>query len=164
MIAQNRTRLIGRCLRPIYERNAKMKEEYISKSPLDTEKIARELAERLVSGDFIAFFGGLGMGKTNFVRGLASVLCPDVRVTSPTFALVNEYIGRLNIYHFDMYRITDSDDLYSTGFYEYLERPGIVAAEWCEMIPEDLPQNRYEVVFERLSETERKITIIKHPH
>ncbi|MBR3994760.1 MAG: tRNA (adenosine(37)-N6)-threonylcarbamoyltransferase complex ATPase subunit type 1 TsaE [Clostridia bacterium] len=134
---------------------------YISYSPLETEEIAKGLAKNLKSGDFIAFFGGLGMGKTNFVRGLASVLCPDVRVTSPTFALVNEYIGNLNIYHFDMYRIKDSDDLYSTGFYEYLERPGIVAAEWCEMIPDDLPENRYDVTFERLSENERKITIQK---
>lgn len=134
---------------------------YMSNSPEETERIAAELAAQLVSGDFIAFFGGLGMGKTNFVRGLASVLCPDVRVTSPTFALVNEYSGKLNIYHFDMYRITDSDDLYSTGFYEYLERPGIVAAEWCEMIPEDLPENRYEVRFERVSDTCRKILIRK---
>ena len=138
-----------------------MTEEYISKSPQETEEIAKNLAKKLVSGDFIAFFGGLGMGKTNFVRGLASYLCPDVRVTSPTFALVNEYTGNLNIYHFDMYRISGSDDLYSTGFYEYLERPGIIAAEWCEMIPDDLPANRYDVTFERLSENERKITITK---
>ena len=136
-----------------------LKETYISHSPEETEEIARNLAKKLRSGDFIAFFGGLGMGKTNFVRGLASVLCPDVRVTSPTFALVNEYIGNLNIYHFDMYRITDSDDLYSTGFYEYLDRPGIVAAEWCEMIPEDLPAHRYNVTFERTGESARTISI-----
>lgn len=136
-------------------------EKYISHSPEETEKIASSLAKKLKSGDFIAFFGGLGMGKTNFVRGLAKELCPDVRVTSPTFSLVNEYIGKLNIYHFDMYRITDSDDLYSTGFYEYLERDGIIAAEWCEMIPEDLPENRYDVIFSRISDTEREITIIK---
>ncbi len=136
-------------------------EKYISHSTEETENIAQELAKKLQSGDFIAFFGGLGMGKTNFVRGLAKQLCPDVRVTSPTFALVNEYLGKINIYHFDMYRITDSDDLYSTGFYEYLERPGIIAAEWCEMIPDDLPENRYDVIFKRLSDTEREITIIK---
>lgn len=136
-------------------------EKYISHCPEETENIAQNLAKKLKSGDFVAFFGGLGMGKTNFVRGLASELCPDVRVTSPTFALVNEYIGKLNIYHFDMYRITDSDDLYSTGFYEYLEREGIVAAEWCEMIPEDLPENRYDVIFKRISDTEREITIIR---
>lgn len=138
-----------------------MTETYISHSPQETEEIAQKLAAKLKSGDFLAFFGGLGMGKTNFVRGLASVLCPEVRVTSPTFAIVNEYIGKLNIYHFDMYRITDSEDLYSTGFYDYLDREGIVAAEWCEMIPEDLPEERYNVVFERLSENERKITITK---
>lgn len=137
-------------------------EKYISHSPEETEEIAKKLAKKLKSGDFIAFFGGLGMGKTNFVRGLASVLCPNVRVTSPTFALVNEYLGDLNIYHFDMYRIKSSDDLYSTGFYEYLEHPGIVCAEWCEMIPEDLPDSRYDIIFERLSESERSITIIKH--
>ncbi len=136
-------------------------EKYISKSPEQTEEIAKGLAKKLKSGDFIAFFGGLGMGKTNFVRGLASVLCPDVRVTSPTFALVNEYIGNLNIYHFDMYRITDGDDLYSTGFYEYLERDGIIAAEWCERITDELPEERYEIHFSRLSETEREITIKK---
>lgn len=139
-----------------------MKEEkYISKSPEDTENIAKNLAGKLKKGDFIAFFGGLGMGKTNFVRGLAAVLCPEVRVTSPTFALVNEYIGSLNIYHFDMYRITDSDDLYSTGFYEYLERDGIIAAEWCERIEDELPEERYEIHFSRISETEREITIRK---
>lgn len=136
-------------------------ERYISRSPEETENIAKSLANKLKSGDFLAFFGGLGMGKTNFVRGLASVLCPDVRVTSPTFALVNEYTGKMNIYHFDMYRIKDSDDLYSTGFYEYLERDGIIAAEWCERIIDDLPEERYEIHFSRLSENEREIIIRK---
>ena len=135
------------------------KETYISRSPEETEEIAARLAKRLKSGDFLAFFGGLGMGKTAFVRGLASVLCPGVRVTSPTFALVNEYRGNLDVFHFDLYRIKDSDDLYSTGFYDYLERPGVVAAEWCENIQDDLPADRYEITFERLSDTERRITI-----
>lgn len=134
---------------------------YSTKSPEETEAVAAELAKKLKSGDFVAYFGGLGMGKTAFTRGLASVLCGGVRVTSPTFALVNEYDGTLPIFHFDMYRITDEEDLYSTGFYEYCERYGIVAAEWCENIPYALPEDRYEVVFERLSEEERRITI-KH--
>ena len=133
--------------------------QVVTKSEKETEELAFRMGEKLTGRAVIAFFGGLGMGKTNFVRGLASVLCPDGRVTSPTFALVNEYTGKLNIYHFDMYRITDSDDLYSTGFYEYLERPGIVAAEWCEMIPEDLPEHRYEIRFERVSDSCRNITI-----
>ncbi len=137
------------------------KKEYTSHSPEDTEKIGAELAKSLVSGDFVAFFGTLGMGKTAFVRGVASVLCPGVRVTSPTFALVNEYRGRLDLFHFDMYRIKDADDLYSTGFYDYAERGGVILAEWCENIEEDLPDDRYEVRFERLGESERRITIEK---
>lgn len=132
---------------------------YTTKSPEETEQIAAELAKKLKSGDFVAYFGGLGMGKTAFTRGLATVLCKGARVTSPTFALVNEYDGNLPIFHFDMYRITDEEDLYSTGFYEYCERYGIVAAEWCENIPYALPDDRYEVIFERLSENERRITV-----
>ena len=120
-------------------------ETYISCSPEQTEEIAANLAKKLKSGDFIAFFGGLGMGKTNFVRGLASVLCPGVRVTSPTFALVNEYIGQLNIYHFDMYRITDSDDLYSTGFFDYLENGSILLIEWSENIKPLIPKNTINI-------------------
>ena len=124
-------------------------------------KVAREVVESLQGRSVVLLCGGMGAGKTTLVSRIAAYLGSEDGVTSPTFALVNEYIGKLNIYHFDMYRITDSDDLYSTGFYEYLERPGIVAAEWCEMIPEDLPENRYNVTFERISETERRITIEK---
>ncbi len=136
-------------------------EIYITHSAEETEEIAEIFAKKLVNGDFIAFFGTLGMGKTHFVRGLAKALCPNVRVSSPTFALVNEYMGDLNIYHFDMYRIQSSEDLYSTGFYDYLERDGIVCAEWCENILEDLPKNRYDVIFTRLGDSEREIKIIK---
>ena len=139
--------------------------QFITHSPEETENIASELAKELESGDFIAFFGGLGMGKTAFTRGLAKVLCPSARVSSPTFALVNEYSGNgcvLPIFHFDMYRISDDDDLYSTGFYEYAERRGIIVAEWCENITYALPERRYEITFERLSENERRITIAFH--
>lgn len=134
--------------------------EYISHSTEETEQIAQTFATTLESGDFVAYFGGLGMGKTAFTRGIAKVLCPDARVSSPTFALVNEYSGPLPIFHFDMYRITDDEDLYSTGFYEYSERNGVIVTEWSENITYALPENRYEIVFERLSETERKITIL----
>ena len=83
----------------------------------DTERIAEEFAKQLIPGDFIAFFGDLGSGKTAFVRGLASYLCPECRVSSPTFAIVNEYEGgRIPLFHFDMYRILDDDNLFSTGF------------------------------------------------
>lgn len=136
-----------------------MKLVYTSNSEAQTESIAAKLAERLKPGDFIAFFGDLGSGKTAFVRGLASVFCKNARVSSPTFAIVNEYRGDIDIFHFDMYRITDDDSLYSTGFYDYLERGGIIAAEWCENIPFGLPERRYNVTFKKLGETVREIEI-----
>lgn len=125
---------------------------YFSGSCEETEQIAASFAKELKSGDFIAFFGDLGAGKTAFVRGMASYLCPGCRVQSPTFAIVNEYDGpdvRLPVFHFDLYRITDDDSLYSTGFYDYFDRRGVIAAEWCENIPFALPETRYEVVFEK---------------
>lgn len=135
--------------------------EYVTSSEEETEKAAAEFAASLVSGDFLAFYGDLGSGKTAFIRGLASVLCRGARVSSPTYAIVNEYNGDLNIYHFDMYRITDDDSLYSTGFYDYFDRSGIIAAEWCENVPFALPEKRYDIVFEKTSETGRRITISK---
>ena len=128
----------------------------------DTEKIAYEFANELEAGDFIAFFGDLGSGKTAFTRGLAQNICPDARVTSPTFAIVNEYLGgRIPLFHFDMYRILDDDNLFSTGFYDYFDRCGVMITEWSENIPFGLPENRYEVIFEKIGDNERNIRIIK---
>ena len=138
-----------------------MKREFISKCERDTENIAKELAKELKKGDFIAFFGDLGSGKTAFVRGLASVFCENARVSSPTYAIVNEYRGEIDIFHFDMYRIFDDDSLYSTGFYDYLDRGGICAVEWSENITYALPEERYDVTFEKMDETTRKITIVR---
>lgn len=135
---------------------------YVTNSEKETENIAIELATELKSGDFLAFYGDLGSGKTAFIRGLASVFCPGVRVSSPTYAIVNEYRGKVNIFHFDMYRITDDDSLYSTGFYDYFDRNGIIAAEWCENIPFALPDRYYEINFKKISETQRQITITLH--
>ena len=107
--------------------------EYISNSPEETEKVAAEIAKELKKGDFVAFYGDLGAGKTAFSRGLVKTLAPECidLVHSPTFAIVNEYIGeKISIFHFDMYRIKDEDDLFSTGFYDYEERNGIILAEW----------------------------------
>ena len=136
--------------------------EIITGNEKETEEAAKSLAKDLKKGDFLAFYGDLGSGKTAFIRGLAEVFCPGVRVSSPTYAIVNEYRGNPDIYHFDMYRITDDDSLYSTGFYDYLERSGIIAAEWCENIPFGIPEEHYEIVFEKLSENQRKITVTKH--
>ena len=135
--------------------------EFISNSEKDTENIATEFAKELKSGDFIAFFGDLGSGKTAFVRGLCSVFCKNARVSSPTYAIVNEYRGEVDIFHFDMYRITDDDSLYSTGFYDYLDRGGICAVEWSENITFALPEDRYDVTFEKTGETGRRIVIEK---
>ena len=122
-----------------------MKQRTITASEQETEEVAAQFAKGLKPGDFVAIYGRLGAGKTAFVRGLAKTLCPGARVTSPTFALVNEYAGAIPLFHFDLYRIRGEDDLYSIGFYDYLDRGGVIAAEWCENVPFALPENRYEV-------------------
>ena len=106
-----------------------------------TEALAQEFAQGLAAGDVVAFFGTLGMGKTAFTRGMARGLGIEESVSSPTYALVHEYEGRINLYHFDMYRVDGWDDLYSTGFFEYLEMGGVVAVEWSENIENALPDN-----------------------
>ena len=116
-----------------------------SNSPLDTETLGAALASLLESDAslprFVALYGDLGVGKTAFVRGFASVLSPESLVRSPTFTLVNEYRNKAtktSLFHFDMYRIDSEDDLYSMGFDDYPDR-GICIAEWCEKIPYALP-------------------------
>ena len=135
-------------------------QEFLSHSPCDTEKIAEKLAEHLRSGAVIAFVGGLGMGKTRFTAGLARGLGFKGDVTSPTFALVNEYIGgRLNVWHFDMYRVEGWEDLYSTGFFDYLEAGGVTVVEWSENIYSALPEDTIFIEIIPLGDNERKIII-----
>lgn len=135
-------------------------EKYLSKSPLETEKIGETLGNKIQSGTVIAFRGGLGMGKTCFTRGLAKGLGSTDTVTSPTFALINEYLsGRLPLYHFDMYRISGWEDLYSTSFFEYIDEGGVLACEWSENIENALPENTIYVEFTRIDDTTREITI-----
>ena len=119
-------------------------------SPEETEAVGAALA-RLLESDrscptFIAMYGDLGVGKTAFVRGLASVMAPGRGVRSPTFSLVNEYRvpGKKPLFHFDMYRIESEDDLYSIGFEDYPDA-GYCVAEWCEKIPFALPELFVEV-------------------
>ena len=136
--------------------------EYLSNSTEQTEEIATVLASRLKKGDFVAMYGDLGVGKTAFVRGLARVLAPTASVKSPTYTVVNEYKGeKCKLFHFDVYRITDDDDLYSIGFYDYIRR-GISVCEWSENIPWAIPDNAVKVIIERVPEdvNKRKITII----
>ena len=113
------------------------------------------------SGTFIAMYGDLGVGKTAFVRGLAGVIAPGSRVKSPTFTIVNEYKGgTVPFYHFDVYRISDDDELYAMGFDDYVQN-GICVVEWSENIPDSIPSDAYRVTIERLPDDEngRKITI-----
>lgn len=121
-----------------------------SHSPAETEEIGRALAEQMLASPaippFVALYGDLGVGKTAFVRGFASAVAPEARVKSPTFALVHEYKGKsTTVFHFDMYRITGEDDLYSIGFYDYLDRRGICLTEWSENIELALPENYVRV-------------------
>ena len=133
---------------------------YITNSPEETEELGFRLAKSLKGGEVVAFRGGLGMGKTCFTRGLARVLGFKGDVTSPTFALINEYIGgRLPLYHFDMYRISGWEDLYSTGFFDYIEQGGVIAAEWSENIENALPESTVTVTFVRLGDNKREITV-----
>lgn len=137
-------------------------EKFISESREKTEEIAAKFSETLHGGEVIAFRGGLGMGKTCFTRGLARGLGYMGEVTSPTFALINEYFGgRLNIFHFDMYRIDNWQDLYSSGFFEYCEENGLVVAEWSENIENALPDNTVYVEIKALDEETREILIYK---
>jgi tRNA threonylcarbamoyladenosine biosynthesis protein TsaE len=125
-------------------------------SPEETERVGKDLAS-LMSGDaalprFVALYGDLGVGKTAFVRGFTSLLSPSARVKSPTFALVNEYKGSsLSVFHFDMYRIADEDDLYSIGFYDYFDRNGICLVEWSENIEYALPESYIRVEIKKCS-------------
>lgn len=133
---------------------------YITNSPEETEELGFKLAKSLKGGEVVAFRGGLGMGKTCFTRGLARGLGFKGDVTSPTFALINEYIGgRLPLYHFDMYRISGWEDLYSTGFFDYIEQNGVIAAEWSENIENALPESTVTVTFVRLGDNKREITV-----
>ena len=135
-------------------------ERIISHSPIETEEIGAKFSNLLEPGDVIAYKGGLGMGKTCFTRGVAKGLGYSGNVTSPTFDLINEYIGgRLSLYHFDMYRIESWEDLYTCGFFEYIESEGIVAVEWSENIENALPESTYFIEINRIDDTTREIII-----
>ena len=123
--------------------------EYISRNESETEKIGESLAARLQAGTVLAYRGGLGAGKTAFTRGLAKGLGCEGRVTSPTFTIVNEYEGRLPLFHFDMYRLGDEDELFDIGWEDYLNRGGVCAVEWSEQVPGALPEDAVHVVIQR---------------
>lgn len=135
--------------------------EYLSRSEAETESIGETLGKRLRPGTVLAFRGDLGMGKTAFTRGLARGLGCTGRVTSPTFTIVNEYEGKIPLFHFDMYRLPDSDALFDIGWEDYLGRGGICAVEWSERVGDALPEDTVWVSIARRPESDdwRTITV-----
>jgi tRNA threonylcarbamoyladenosine biosynthesis protein TsaE len=135
-------------------------QKFVTKSPAETEALGEKLAERLKPGAVVALYGGMGAGKTALTRGIARGLGIAEGVSSPTFALVHEYEGRLPVYHFDMYRVESWDDLYSTGFFDYLDAGGIMIVEWSENIENAIPDGAIRVTLRPgKSETERMISL-----
>lgn len=135
--------------------------EYISNSENDTFKIAAEVGAKLKKGDTILYTGEMGAGKTAFTKGLARYFNVDDEVTSPTFSLVHEYFGDIDIFHFDLFRIGCFDDLYAIGFFDYLDRGGILAIEWSENI-EELKSELDSIInidIKKIDENGRKITV-----
>ncbi|MBP3305676.1 MAG: tRNA (adenosine(37)-N6)-threonylcarbamoyltransferase complex ATPase subunit type 1 TsaE [Oscillospiraceae bacterium] len=133
--------------------------EFLTKSPEETENVGAALGKIVTPGTVIAYEGGLGAGKTAFTRGLARGLgCADT-VTSPTYTIVNEYLsGRLPLFHFDMYRLRSSDDLWDIGWEDYLDRGGVCAVEWSENVA-DAMEDAVRVRIEKTGEEERRIIL-----
>ena len=138
---------------------------YRTESAAQTEALGRELGAKLRPGSVVAFRGGLGMGKTAFTRGLAQGLGCTGRVTSPTFTIVNEYRGNIPLFHFDMYRLEDSDALFDIGWEDYLARGGVCAVEWSERVEDALPEDTVWVTITRHPDCDhwRTITITGGP-
>ena len=131
----------------------------LTNSPVETEAVGAALGTIIPAGTILAYKGDLGAGKTAFTRGLARGLgCTDL-VTSPTYTIVNEYLsGRLPLFHFDMYRLASSDDLWDIGWEDYLDRNGVCAVEWSENV-DDAMENAISVTIEKLGEDARRITL-----
>ena len=133
--------------------------QFITKSPEETERLGERLGKMLRGGEVIAYLGDLGAGKTAFTRGLARGLGISMRVTSPTYTIVNEYTGgRLPLFHFDMYRLSSSDELFDIGWEDYLLRGGVCAVEWSENV-RDAMEDAITVSIEKTDDETRRITI-----
>ena len=135
-------------------------QKFVTNNADETTELGRKLGQSLKGGTVVAFFGGLGMGKTAFTRGLAKALCVKEEVSSPTFAIVNDYGGNPPLYHFDMYRVETWDDLYASGFFDFYEAGGILAVEWSENIENALPENTIRVNIERGEHDNQRIITI----
>ncbi len=132
---------------------------YITNSERETEALGAAFAAKIPDGSVVALYGGLGSGKTAFVRGMARGMGIDAFVSSPTFTIVNEYTGGRSLFHFDMYRLKSADELYDIGWEDYLSRGGVCAVEWSENVRGAFEGDEYTVSFRKLSETGREITV-----
>jgi len=134
--------------------------EYISHSEADTEALGERVARSLSAGGVvIALYGELGAGKTAFVRGLARGLGVQDAVVSPTFTIVNEFMGERELFHFDMYRLSGAEELFDIGWEDYLSREGVCAVEWSENVPGAFDGTEVRVTIEKTDETARRITV-----
>lgn len=136
--------------------------EFITNSPEETEIIGAAVGKIIPAGTVLAYRGDLGAGKTAFTRGLARGLGFTEAVTSPTYTIVNEYLGgRLPLFHFDMYRLSSADDLFDIGWEDYLSRGGVCAVEWSEQVADALPEGTVYVTLTRHPEHDgwRSITV-----
>ena len=132
---------------------------YITNSEAETEALGACLAQELPDGAVLAFYGELGSGKTAFVRGMAQGMGIRCLVNSPTFTIVNEYVGPRSLFHFDMYRLASGDELFDIGWEDYLARGGVCAVEWSENVADAFDGSEVSVRFEKLSDTSRRIII-----
>ncbi len=131
----------------------------VTESEQDTTAAGEQLAAILRPGDVLAFFGEIGAGKTAFIRGIAKGLRLNSRVSSPTFTIVNEYLGDIPLFHFDMYRLSSADELFEIGWEDYLARGGVCCVEWSENVDGAFPDNTIRVIIEKLGDTRRGITV-----
>ena len=132
---------------------------YITNSEAETEALGAQIAQEMPDGAVLAFYGELGSGKTAFVRGMAQGMGISCLVNSPTFTIVNEYVGPRSLFHFDMYRLASGDELFDIGWEDYLARGGVCAVEWSENVADAFDGSEISVRFEKLSDTSRRITI-----
>ena len=136
--------------------------EFMTHSPEETRALGGRLADALWAGAVVAFTGDLGAGKTAFVSGMARALGVEERVTSPTFTIVNEYEGgRLPLFHFDMYRLGDADELFHIGWEDYLARGGICAVEWSENVEEAMEDDAVRVAIRRGADDNTRVITIE---
>ena len=133
--------------------------EIITHNEKETEAFGRELAKTLSEPVVLCLYGELGAGKTALVRGLSEGMGLSCTVSSPTFTIVNEYLGERELIHFDMYRLGSADELFDIGWEDYLRRNAVLAVEWSENVEDAFDGSEIRIRFEKLSDTERRITI-----